>query len=557
MPKDAPPNGAAPTDSDNTGDVPVGPRRRVSGMQAKLHRWAAADPGRRFDDLFNLVHDPATLIVACDRVANNRGAKTAGSDGWTVARIEAEVGVTRFLDDLRTQIKAGEFRPQPVRERKIPKPGGSGKVRRLGIPTVADRVVQAALKLVLEPIFEADFEPVSYGFRPERRAHDAIAEIHLFGTQGYRWVLDADIEACFDSDRPRGPDGPGAARVKGQAGAALVKAFLKAGILTELGEVRGHPDRHAARRHPVPAAGQHRAVGARRAPAAGWKPGGRCRPESPPGQAEEGPAELAPGPLRGRLRGAHRRDPRRRHRGCAKRSLRCSLRWGCGCHQAKTRIVHMSRGVRLPRLPHPVATQEGHQQVARLHLHRRPAIPVGEGQDPCPDPQDVTARPQGTADPDQPDHAWLDQLLQARRRATHLQQAPAPRLVADRADDANPAPLEVEGRPPLAHRPHRPVASHQRRTGSSCSTPRRYPSRGTATGATRSPTPGSALPEPTHGRNRGEPVALRDARRVRRAAWGNGPAAMPAPRPRPTHPKRPRHTSRVAARPQRPASSWL
>ncbi|KBN08834.1 reverse transcriptase domain-containing protein, partial [Mycobacterium tuberculosis] len=72
------------------------------------------------------------------------------------------------------------------------------KVRRLGIPTVADRVVQAALKLVLEPIFETDFEPVSYGFRPARRAHDTIAEIHLFGTQEYRWVLDADIKACFD-----------------------------------------------------------------------------------------------------------------------------------------------------------------------------------------------------------------------------------------------------------------------------------------------------------------------------------------------------------------------
>src|SRR5512135_1896106 len=82
--------------------------------------------------------------------------------------------------------------------RKIPKPGGAGKVRRLGIPTVADRVVQAAMKLVLEPIFEADFEPVSYRFRPARRAQDAIAEIHVFGTQEYRWVLDADIEACFD-----------------------------------------------------------------------------------------------------------------------------------------------------------------------------------------------------------------------------------------------------------------------------------------------------------------------------------------------------------------------
>jgi RNA-directed DNA polymerase len=102
---------------------------------------------------------------------------------------------------------------------------------------VTDRVVQAALKLVLEPIFEADFSPVSYGFRPERRAHDAIAEIHHFGTQGYRWVLDADIEACFDSidhaalmDRVR-------ARVKDKRVLRLVKAFLKAGILTELGQI--------------------------------------------------------------------------------------------------------------------------------------------------------------------------------------------------------------------------------------------------------------------------------------------------------------------------------
>jgi len=136
MPKEAPLNGDAPTVDDNIGDVPVGPRRRVSEMQAKLHRWAVADPGRRFDDLFNLVHDPATLIVAWDRVATNRGAKTAGSDGLIVTRIETDVGVAVFLDDLREQIKSGEFRPEPVRERKIPKPGGSGKVRRLGIPTV-------------------------------------------------------------------------------------------------------------------------------------------------------------------------------------------------------------------------------------------------------------------------------------------------------------------------------------------------------------------------------------------------------------------------------------
>jgi RNA-directed DNA polymerase len=230
MPQDAPLNSDAPPER------AVGPYRRVAGMQAKLHRWAAADPGRRFDDLFNLVHDPATLIVAFDRVAGNLGARTAGVDGLTVADVETCVGIPGFLDDLRAQLKAGTFRPLPVRERKIPKPGGSGKVRKLGIPTVADRVVQAAVKLVLEPIFEADFEPVSYGFRPKRRAQDAIAEIHNYGTLGYRWVLDADIEACFDSidhaalmDRVR-------LRVKDKRVLALVKAFLKAGVLTELGD---------------------------------------------------------------------------------------------------------------------------------------------------------------------------------------------------------------------------------------------------------------------------------------------------------------------------------
>jgi len=225
MPQDAPPNGSAPV----TASVVT----RVAEMQAKLHRWAAADAGRRFDDLFNFVHDPATLHVAFDRVAGNRGAHTPGVDGLTAADVEQIIGVPGFLDELRAQLKAGTFTPLPVRERVIPKPGGSGKVRKLGIPTTADRVVQAALKLVLEPIFEADFLPVSYGFRPMRCAHDAVAEIQRYGTKGYRWVLDADIEACFDTiahpalmDRVR-------TRVKDKRVLALVKAFLKAGVLTE------------------------------------------------------------------------------------------------------------------------------------------------------------------------------------------------------------------------------------------------------------------------------------------------------------------------------------
>ena len=112
---------------------------------------------------------------------------------------DCPAGLRGSWTDLRASVKDGSFRPLPVRQRLIPKGHGSGKLRSLGIPTVADRVVQAALKLVLEPIFEADFLPVSYGFRPNRRAHDAVAEIQRFGTQGYRWVLDADIEACLDA----------------------------------------------------------------------------------------------------------------------------------------------------------------------------------------------------------------------------------------------------------------------------------------------------------------------------------------------------------------------
>jgi RNA-directed DNA polymerase len=131
MPKDAPVNTGA------SDQVPAGSWSRVSEMQARLHRWAAADPGRRFDDLFNLVHDPATLIVAFDRVAGNHGANTPGVDGLTAARIEQRVGAGGFLDEMRTALKQGAFRPLPVRERKIPKPGGSGKVRKLGIPTEA------------------------------------------------------------------------------------------------------------------------------------------------------------------------------------------------------------------------------------------------------------------------------------------------------------------------------------------------------------------------------------------------------------------------------------
>jgi RNA-directed DNA polymerase len=224
----------------NTDDPVVGlwfqAERRVREIQTKLHRWATMDAGRRFDDLFNLVCDPAFLLVAWDRVRNNTGGRSPGVDSMTVRDVVLRVGgVEAFLQDIRDSLRARTFHPLPVRERLIPKPGTTKK-RRLGIPTVRDRVVQAACKLVLEPIFEADFTPCSYGFRPNRRAQDAIAEIHHYGTSGYHWVLDADIEACFDSidhaplmDRVR-------RRIGDKRVLALVKAFLKAGVLTEFGE---------------------------------------------------------------------------------------------------------------------------------------------------------------------------------------------------------------------------------------------------------------------------------------------------------------------------------
>jgi RNA-directed DNA polymerase len=329
-----------------------------------------ADPGRRFDDLFNFVHDPATLMVAFSRVAGNRGANTPGVDGLTAAWVEESIGVPGFLVDLRGSLKAGTFRPLPVRERAIPKAGGSGKVRKLGIPTIADRVVQAALKLVLEPIFEADFLPVSYGFRPRRRAHDAIAEIHMFGSRGYQWVLDADIEACFDRidhavlmDRVRH-------RVKDKRVLALVKAFLKAGVLTE----------HAGLKESdtgTPQGGILSPLLANVALAvldehvmAPWRPGGTMN------TTYQRHARRAKGLPTWRivryaddfvvLVHGHRPDVETLCEDIAQVLAPLGLRLS----PAKTKVGAYERGVRLPGVPHPMAPQTRHEPVVCLYLHR-------------------------------------------------------------------------------------------------------------------------------------------------------------------------------------------
>jgi RNA-directed DNA polymerase len=209
-------------------------KARVLKIQTKLHQWAVDDRGRRFDDVFNLVADPAFLTVGWSRVRGNRGARSAGVDGVQPRSIVTSEAA--FLARLRRELRSGEFRPLPVRQRMIPK--SNGKLRSLGIPTAADRVVQASLKLVLEPIFEAGFRPCSYGFRPRRSPHDAIAEIHMLATNEYSVVLEGDITACFDEIDHQALMCRVRSRIGDRRVVGLIKAFLKAGVLSEDGVTR-------------------------------------------------------------------------------------------------------------------------------------------------------------------------------------------------------------------------------------------------------------------------------------------------------------------------------
>jgi RNA-directed DNA polymerase len=214
--------------------------QRVLGWQTKLHRWAGEGERKRFGDLFNLVYDPATLLVAWERVKRNRGSQTAGIDGQTRKRVE-QTGVDVVLAELRQELKGGSYRPLPTRERLIPK--RSGKLRSLGISALRDRIVQMAAKLVLEPIFEADFCPTSYGFRPGRRAQDAIEQVRFFihAPRSYEWVIEGDVEDCFSSIHHGLLVEQVRRRVTDKRVLALIRRFLAAGIMREQGSLAATP----------------------------------------------------------------------------------------------------------------------------------------------------------------------------------------------------------------------------------------------------------------------------------------------------------------------------
>ena len=172
---------------------------KIRSLQRKLYRKAKAEPAFRFYVLYDKICREDFLRHAYGLARANAGAP--GVDGVSFAQIEVQ-GLEAWLAGLREELVSKTYRPDPVRRVMIPKPNGGGE-RALGIPTIRDRVVQTAAKLVLEPIFEADFEDNAYGHRPARGAVDAVKEVHRLICRGYTDVVDADLSKYFDSI-PRG-----------------------------------------------------------------------------------------------------------------------------------------------------------------------------------------------------------------------------------------------------------------------------------------------------------------------------------------------------------------
>jgi RNA-directed DNA polymerase len=203
-------------------------------LQHALYRAAKADPGRRFPALYDKVRRRDVLWRAWVMVRSSNGAP--GIDRTTLAAVE-EYGVTRLLDELASELGEGRYRPVPARRVYIPKPGVRGEQRPLSIPSVRDRIVQAAVKIVLEPVFEADFLPCSFGFRPRLSAHDALQVLVDEGARGRRWVVETDIASCFSAIPHERLMEAVEERICDQPVLKLLRAMLRAGVIED-GQVR-------------------------------------------------------------------------------------------------------------------------------------------------------------------------------------------------------------------------------------------------------------------------------------------------------------------------------
>jgi RNA-directed DNA polymerase len=199
---------------------------KIRNLQRKLYLKAKAEPDYRFYLLYDKIYREDILHHAYDLMRTNNGAP--GVDGMTFEKIE-EDGLEEWLSGIRKNLIEKTYRPAPVRRVMIPKPGGNGE-RPLGIPTIRDRTVQAAAKLVLEPIFEADLDPSAFGYRPKRGGHDAIKEVHTLICRGYTDVVDADLSKYFDTIPHRELMQSVARRIVDRNVLRLIKMWLKTPI---------------------------------------------------------------------------------------------------------------------------------------------------------------------------------------------------------------------------------------------------------------------------------------------------------------------------------------
>jgi RNA-directed DNA polymerase len=225
---------ASPAAQGSGRGIPADP---VRALQHALYRAAKADPGRRFHALYDKARRRDVLWRAWAAVRSNNGAP--GIDKITLAQVE-EYGIDRLLGELAAELREGRYRPMPARRVYIPQPGVRDEQRPLSIPSVRDRIVQAAVKIVLEPVFEADFLPGSFGFRPGRSQHDALQVLIDECSRGRRWVVETDIASCFSAIPHERLIQAVEERICDQPVLKLLRAMLRAGVMED-GQVRREP----------------------------------------------------------------------------------------------------------------------------------------------------------------------------------------------------------------------------------------------------------------------------------------------------------------------------